>query len=75
VELDWLWSSYRGYLDGLDGPSWLRSRSVLGWLGSIGARQQYRRYVKFDREPTANEINGLVETKFAGPRQLEGDSF
>jgi len=57
----WPWSSYRGYLDGLDGPRWLRSKSVLGWLGSIGARLQYRMYVEFDRELTANEINGLVD--------------
>jgi putative transposase len=57
----WLWSSYRGYLDQLDGPRWLRSKSVLGWLGSIGARLQYRRYVEFDRELTVNEINGLVD--------------
>ena len=41
----WPWSSYRAYLDPLDGPEWLRSGSVLGWLGSIGARQKYRRYV------------------------------
>jgi putative transposase len=53
---DWPWSSYRGYLDGLDGPYWLRSRSVLGWLGSIGVRLQYRLYVEFDRQPTINEI-------------------
>ena len=42
----WAWSSYRGYLDALEGPRWLRSRSVLGWLGSIGARQRYRQYVE-----------------------------
>lgn len=42
---DWPWSSYRGYLDRLDAPHWLRSDAVLGWLGSIGARQRYRRYV------------------------------
>jgi REP element-mobilizing transposase RayT len=41
---EWEWSSYRGYLDPLDGPPWLRSSIVLGWLGSIGARQLYRRY-------------------------------
>ncbi len=47
---DWLWSSYRGYLDPADAPGWLRSDAVLGWLGSIGARQRYRRYVEsFDR--------------------------
>ncbi len=43
---DWRWSSYRGYLDRLDGPPWLRSSVVLAWLGSIGARQLYRRYVE-----------------------------
>lgn len=42
---DWPWSSYRGYLDRIEGPPWLRSDSVLGWLGSIGARQRYREYV------------------------------
>jgi hypothetical protein len=41
---EWEWSSYRGYLDPLDGLPWLRSSIVLGWLGSIGARQSYRRY-------------------------------
>ena len=43
---EWPWSSYRGYLDPLDGPPWLRSNVVLGWLGSIGCRQQYRRLVE-----------------------------
>jgi putative transposase len=43
---DWPWSSYPGYLDRLDGPHWLRSEVVLGWLGSIGSRQRYRRYVE-----------------------------
>ena len=45
---DWPWSSYRGYLDRLDAPPWLRSDAVLGWLGPIGARQSYRRYVEGD---------------------------
>jgi REP element-mobilizing transposase RayT len=45
---DWPWSSYRGYLDRLEAPSWLRSDAVLGWLGSIGSRQSYRRYVEAD---------------------------
>lgn len=43
---DWRWSSYRGYLDPLEGEPWLRSLVVLGWLGSIGGRQRYRRYVE-----------------------------
>jgi len=43
---EWLWSSYRGYLDPLDGPPWLRSFVVLGWLGSIGCRQRYRLLVE-----------------------------
>ncbi len=43
---DWPWSSYRAYLDPADAPRWLRSDAVLGWLGSIGARQRYRRYVE-----------------------------
>ena len=43
---DWPWSSYRGYLDRLEAPSWLRTDAVLGWLGSIGARQHYRKYVE-----------------------------
>jgi REP element-mobilizing transposase RayT len=42
---DWPWSSYHGYLDRLQKPRWLRTDAVLGWLGSIGARQRYRRYV------------------------------
>jgi len=50
----WRWSSYRSYVDPLQAPSWLRSESVLGCLGSIGGRQRYRRYVEdgpraFDR--------------------------
>jgi putative transposase len=45
---DWPWSSYRGYLDHLDAPHWLRSDAVLGWLGSIGARQRYRLFVEDD---------------------------
>ena len=43
---DWAWSSYHGYLDRLVAPDWLRTDAVLGWLGSIGARQHYRRYVE-----------------------------
>lgn len=43
---DWRWSSYRAYLDPLCAPPWLRSTSVLGWLGSIGVRQRYRRIVE-----------------------------
>lgn len=42
----WPWSSYRGYIDPLAGPPWLRSSSVLGWLGSIGSRLRYRQYVE-----------------------------
>jgi hypothetical protein len=42
---DWPWSSYRGYLDPLDGPPWLRTDAVLSWLG-FGARQKYRRWVE-----------------------------
>ena len=43
---DWRWSSYAAYVDPLETPPWLRTAAVLGWLGSIGGRQQYRRYVK-----------------------------
>ena len=43
---DWPWSSYRGYLDRLEAPFWLRTDAVLGWLGSIGARRSYRQYVE-----------------------------
>jgi hypothetical protein len=43
---DWPWSSYHGYLDRLDGPPWLRTDAVLGWLGSLGPRQRYRRFVE-----------------------------
>ena len=42
----WPWSSYRGYVDPLAGPRWLRSNSVLGWLGSIGSRLRYRELVE-----------------------------
>jgi len=45
---DWAWSSYRGYLDRLEAPHWLQSRVILDCLGSIGARQRYRRYVEED---------------------------
>jgi hypothetical protein len=45
---DWRWSSYRAYVDPLGAPPWLRSAAVLGWLGSIGGRQRYRRYVEVD---------------------------
>ena len=39
------------YLDPLDGPPWLRSHVVLGWLGSIGSRQRYRRLVERPGSP------------------------
>lgn len=48
---DWPWSSYRGYLDRLAAPPWLRSDAVLGWLGSIGARQRYRQEVEENTFP------------------------
>jgi REP element-mobilizing transposase RayT len=44
--VDWPWSSYRAYLDRLQAPAWLRTRAVLGCLGSIGAREAYSRYVE-----------------------------
>ena len=43
---EWRWSSYRAYVDPRHAPAWLRSVAVLGSLGSIGARQKYRRYVE-----------------------------
>ena len=43
---DWVWSSYRGYIDRQDAPDWLRSDAVLAWLGCIGARLKYRRFVE-----------------------------
>ena len=43
---DWPWSSYRAYPDPADAPRWPRSDAVLGWLGSIGARQRSRQYVE-----------------------------
>ena len=43
---DWPWSSYRGYLNRLECPPWLRTEAVLGWLGSYGPRQRYRRFVE-----------------------------
>lgn len=46
---DWTWSSYRGYLDPLDGPPWLVTHVVLGWLGSLGPRQRYRQFVEGGR--------------------------
>lgn len=42
----WRWSSYAGYVDPSRAQPWLRSSAVLGWLGSIGGRQRYRRYVE-----------------------------
>lgn len=42
----WGWSSYRAYLDPARTPPWLHTAAVLGWLGSIGPRQRYRRYVE-----------------------------
>ena len=54
---DWAWSSYRGYLDGLDAPPWLRSDAVLGWLGSIGRRQLYRRFVEEVRQTSGRRAS------------------
>ena len=44
----WPWSSFRGYLDRLEAPGWLRTDAVLGWLGQVGARQKYLRFVMKD---------------------------
>jgi REP element-mobilizing transposase RayT len=43
---DWGWSSYGAYLDPARTPPWLHTAAALGWLGSIGPRQRYRRYVE-----------------------------
>ncbi len=58
---DWPWSSYCGYLDPADAPSWLRCDAVLGWLGSIGARQRYRRYVEsFEMNVASRRFGGMT---------------
>lgn len=61
---DWKWSSYRGYLDRIEGPPWLRSDTVLGWLGSIGARQRYREYVGGECPPLGSLREGTRLGKF-----------
>lgn len=61
---DWPWSSYRGYLDRIEGPSWLRSETVLGWLGSIGARQRYRQYVGGECPPLGSLREGARRGRF-----------
>lgn len=61
---DWPWSSYRGYLDRLECPPWLRTEAVLGWLGSYGPRQRYRRYVERGHGPLGSLREG------APPRQV-----
>lgn len=61
---DWKWSSYRGYLDRIAGPPWLRSDTVLGWLGSIGARQRYRAYVGGECPPLGSLREGTRPGEF-----------
>jgi REP element-mobilizing transposase RayT len=61
---DWPWSSYRGYLDRIEGPRWLRSDTVLGWLGSIGARQRYREYVGGECPPLGSLREGARHGRF-----------
>lgn len=42
---DWPHSSFRAYLNPAGAPSWLRTAAILGRFGSIGARENYRRFV------------------------------
>ena len=53
---DWIWSSYRGYLDAADAPRWLRTDAVLGWLGPLGARTRYRAYVESPRSVSMRNV-------------------
>jgi hypothetical protein len=57
---DWPWSSYRGYLDGGAAPRWLRTRAVLGWLGSLGPRERYRELVEGEAAPRARSYGTSV---------------
>lgn len=45
---DWPFSSYRAYLDPAESPDWLVTATILGYLGSVGARERYRRLVEED---------------------------
>lgn len=61
---DWPWSSYRGYLNRLECPPWLRTEAVLGWLGSYGPRQRYRRYVEGTHPPLGSLREGPEPGRF-----------
>jgi REP element-mobilizing transposase RayT len=43
---DWPPSSYRAYLDPRRAAPWLRTRVILGWFGSAGARARHREFVE-----------------------------
>lgn len=55
---DWPHSSYRGYLGDPDAPRWLRTATVLGPFGSIGARHRYRAFVREGLDPGARDALG-----------------
>lgn len=42
---DWTYSSFRAFLDPCDRPNWLRTATLLGMFGSVGARASYRDFV------------------------------
>ncbi len=71
---DWPWSSYRGYLDRLEAPHWLRSDAVLGWLGPIGARLRYREKVekKTFARPFNEELTYLCQSSMFKTYENDG---
>jgi hypothetical protein len=54
---DWPWSSCRGYVDRLQAPDWLRTDAVLAWLGCIGARGRYRRFVDAESDRDHGDLD------------------
>ncbi len=68
---DWPHSSFRGYLDPVRAPRWLRTSAVLGHFGSIGTRQQYRRFVAMGLDPGTRDFYGRTRLSPV----LGGDDF
>jgi REP element-mobilizing transposase RayT len=59
----WPYSSFRAYVDPGLAPAWLQTRVVLGYFGTIGARQRYRQFVAAGVDPGTRDFYGRLRLK------------
>lgn len=67
----WPYSSLGAYLDPIVAPCWLHTGVILGYFGSIGARQRYRQFVQAGLDPGTRDFYGRQRIRSV----LGGDEF